>query len=208
MLTPETFAGQIPVSRETLGRLETYAALLRKWNPAINLVSRDSLPDLWRRHLLDSAQLTALIPPQQSLTILDMGSGAGFPGLVLAILALEGERPWTIHLAESDTRKATFLSTVARETGAKPIIHTQRIERLTPFPVDLVTARALAPLDKLLDYAAPFLTAGSECLFLKGVAAEDELTATAKTWNMVADRLPSRSGPTGVILRLREISRV
>jgi 16S rRNA (guanine527-N7)-methyltransferase len=207
-LTPEAFAGQVHVSRETMARLATYAELLQKWNPAINLVSRDSLADLWRRHFLDSAQLAELMPTGRPVTLLDMGSGAGFPGLVLAILGLEPERSWTAHLAESDGRKATFLATVARATGASVQVHNKRLENLGPFAVDVVTARALAPLDKLVDYAVPLLKPDGQCLFLKGVGAEDELTAARKTWRMTADRLPSRSGPTGVVLRLREISRV
>ncbi len=191
-----------------MARLATYAALLRKWNTAINLVSGDSLVDLWRRHFLDSAQLAELIPADRPITILDMGSGAGFPGLVLAILGLEQGRQWSVHLAESDSRKATFLSAVARETAAPVQVHNERLEDLGPLSADVVTARALAPLDKLVDYAAPFLPPDGQCLFLKGLAAEDELTAAGKTWTMTADRWPSRSGPTGVILRLREFSRV
>ena len=207
-LTPEGFARQVHVSRETLTRLRAYADLLRKWQSAINLVSRDSLGDLWRRHFLDSAQLAELIPADRSLTILDMGSGAGFPGLVLAILGMEPGRQWSVHLVESDSRKAAFLATVARETGASVLIHTKRLEDLAPIRADIVTARALAPLDKLVDYAVPFLVPGGHGLFLKGAGAEDELTAAGKTWKMTVDRLPSRSGPTGVVLRVGEISRV
>jgi 16S rRNA (guanine527-N7)-methyltransferase len=191
-----------------MARLETYAQLLQKWNPAINLVSRDSLADLWRRHYLDSAQLAELIPTDEPVTILDMGSGAGFPGLVLAILGQEQGRQWTVHLAESDSRKATFLATVARETGTVVRVHNKRLENLGPMAVDVITARALAPLDNLVDYAVPLLKPDGQCLFLKGEGAGDELTAARKTWTMTVDRLPSRSGPTGVVLRLREISRV
>jgi 16S rRNA (guanine527-N7)-methyltransferase len=207
-LAAEAFAEQLHVSRETMTRLASYAQLLQKWNPAINLVSRDSLVDLWRRHFLDSAQLADLMPADRPITILDMGSGAGFPGLVLAILGFEQGRQWSVHLAESDSRKATFLSTIAREVRVGVQVHKERLENLAPFAADVVTARALAPLDKLVDYAVPFLKSNGQCLFLKGVGAEDELTAARKTWRMTADRLPSRSGPTGVVLRLREISRV
>ena len=189
-------------------RLQIYVQLLQKWQPTINLVSRDSLADLWRRHMLDSAQLAELIPADRPVTILDMGSGAGFPGLVLAILGLEQGRQWIVHLAESDGRKAAFLATVARETGAAATVHNKRLENMPPISADVVTARALAPLDKLVDYAVPFLAPGGQCLFLKGVGSEDELTIARKTWNMVSDRLPSRSGPTGVVLRVRDISRV
>lgn len=191
-----------------MGRLETYVQLLQKWQKTINLVSRDSLDDLWQRHILDSAQLAELIPAGRPITILDMGSGAGFPGLVLAILASEQGRQWTVHLVESDSRKAAFLATVARETGTALKIHNKRLENLAPLMADVVTARALAPLDKLLEYATRFLAPDGKCLCLKGVGAEDELTAASKTWKMAVDRLPSRSGSTGVILRIREISRV
>ncbi|HEY4134762.1 MAG TPA: 16S rRNA (guanine(527)-N(7))-methyltransferase RsmG [Alphaproteobacteria bacterium] len=211
-LTPEIFAKFVNVSRETLTRLETYAALLVKWQAAINLVGRDTLPDLWRRHMLDSAQLAEGIAPAKPdgapLTILDLGSGAGFPGLVLAIMGADQGRRWSVHLAESDARKCAFLATVARETGVEVKIHTARIEKLTPFAADIVTARALASLDALLAYAAPFLTPDSECLFLKGATAEDELTLARKSWNMAIERQPSRSGPAGSMLRIREISRV
>ncbi len=137
-----------------------------------------------------------------------MGSGAGFPGLVLAIMGAEPGRQWTVHLVESDSRKAAFLATVARETGVPVEVHNKRLENLGPVAADVVVARALAPLDKLVDYARPLLKPDGQCLFLKGVGAEDELTAAHKTWTMTIDRLPSRSGPSGVVLRLREISRV
>lgn len=191
-----------------MARLEIYVALLRKWQPAVNLVSRDSLADVWRRHLLDSAQLAELVPQDRPVTILDLGSGAGFPGLVLAILESEQGRSWSVHLVESDQRKAAFLATVIRETGAAAIVHHQRIETLASMTADVVTARALAPLPQLLDYAVPLLKPGGQCLFLKGAGAEDELTAAHKTWNMTVDRVPSRSDRTGVILRLMAISRV
>lgn len=207
MLSAEAFASEAHVSRETLERLQIYVQLLRKWQPTINLVSHDSLTDLWRRHMLDSAQLAQLIPSDRPVTILDMGSGAGFPGLVLAILGLDG-RHWTVHLVESDSRKAAFLATVARETGAPATVHNKRLENMPPILADVVTARALAPMDKLVDYAEPFLAPGGQCLFLKGVGTEDELTVAGKTWKMTTIRLPSRSGPTGVVLRVRDISRV
>lgn len=207
-MTPQSFAQIMPVSRETMGRFECYAQLLHKWQKTINLVSRDSLADLWRRHFLDSAQLAELIPGDRPITILDMGSGAGFPGLVLAMLGLDHGRQWSVHLVESDSRKAAFLSTVARETGIQAVIHNKRIENLDLIQVDVITARALAPLDKLINYASRFLTPEGQCLWLKGVGVEDELTAAGKTWKMTIERIPSRSGSTGVILRIREISRV
>lgn len=211
-LSPEIFAESGIVSRETLARLELYAALLVKWQRAINLVGRESLPDLWRRHMLDSAQLAEHIPSArpdgQPLTLVDLGSGAGFPGLVLAIMASDAGRQWHVHLVESDARKCAFLATVARETKTDVKIHTARIEKLTPFAADLVTARALASLESLLDYAEAFMMPESHCLFLKGATAADELTAAAKSWKMTVEQLPSRSGPAGNLLHIRDISRV
>ncbi len=211
-LTAELFAQSGIVSRETFARLELYAALLAKWQPAINLVGRDTLADLWRRHMLDSAQLAEHIPPAKAdgapLTVIDLGSGAGFPGLVLAIMARDAGRNWQVHLVESDARKCAFLATVARETKTEVKIHTARIEKLKPYPADIVTARALAPLDKLLYYAEPYLAEGTECLFLKGTAAADELTTARQSWNIMVEHFPSRSGPAGSLLRIRDISRV
>ena len=157
-LTAEAFRAAANVSRETLERLERYAALLEKWNRAINLVARGSLVDLWRRHMLDSAQLWPLLPVarERPRRILDLGSGAGFPGLVLAIMGVP-EGSVEVHLVESDEKKATFLREAARIAEAPVTLHVQRIESLAPFPVDAVTARACAPLPRLLDYAAPFL---------------------------------------------------
>jgi len=208
-LTPEGLAALCPVSRETLERLTVYGELLVKWQRAINLVGSGSLKDLWRRHMLDSLQLMKPLaaawaarnmatPP----VIVDLGSGAGFPGLVLAI-AGAGQ----VHLVESDTRKAVFLREVARETGTQIDVHDDRIEALSPFTADFITARALAPLAKLLEYAAPFLVETSICLFLKGKTAEEELTCVRKEWNMRIERIPSLSDPTGLILKLENISR-
>ncbi len=211
-LSPEIFSESGIVSRETLARLELYAALLVKWQRAINLVGRESLPDLWRRHMLDSAQLAEHIPSArpdgQPLTLVDLGSGAGFPGLVLAIMASDAGRQWHVHIVESDARKCAFLATVARETKTDVKIHTARIEKLTPFAADLVTARALASLESLLDYAEAFMMPESHCLFLKGATAADELTAAAKSWKMTVEQLPSQSGPAGNLLHIRDISRV
>ena len=211
-LSPELFAQSEIVSRETFARLELYAALLAKWQPAINLVGRDTLPDLWRRHMLDSAQVAEHIAPANAdgtpLTLIDMGSGAGFPGLVLAIMASDAGRRWQVHLVESDARKCAFLATVARETKTDVKIHTTRIEKLKPYPADIVTARAVAPLNKLLDYVEPYLAKGGECLLLKGETAADELTTARQSWNIMVEQFPSRSGPAGSLLRIRDISRV
>jgi 16S rRNA (guanine527-N7)-methyltransferase len=189
------------VSRETRERLNTYADLLRKWQRSINLVGPRTIDDLWNRHFTDSAQLLPLIPPSAGVLV-DFGSGAGFPGLVLAILGVA-----EVHLIESDQRKATFLREVARATGTPVTVHAKRIEQVAPFPADVVSARALAPLGDLLGFAAPFLHSDSLCLFPKGQMAEDELTAASKTWNINVDRIQSVTDPSATILRVSQVSR-
>src|SRR3954467_6020768 len=188
------------VSRETRERLDIYADLLRKWQRSINLVGPRTLDDLWNRHFTDSAQLLPLIPPKARVLV-DFGSGAGFPGLVLAILGVP-----QVHLIESDQRKSTFLWEVARATGTSVTVHTKRIEQPPPFPADIVPARALAPLGDLLAFAAPFIGPDSLCLFPKGQTAEDELTAASKTWNINVDRIQSVTDPGATILRVSQVS--
>jgi len=204
-LTPETFAATCDVSRETLERLRRYAETLVKWQKSINLVSPESLKDLWRRHMLDSAQLQAFLPPQIQ-GLVDMGSGAGFPGLVLAILGVPN-----VHLIESDARKCVFLAEAARaaglEVGRNPTIHRSRLEDVADLRADVVTARACAPLAQLLTYAEPFLQADSLCLFLKGSRVDEELTEAEKTWRMGVERFPSLSDPSGTILRMKQVAR-
>ncbi len=202
-LGAEGFARRVPVSRETLARLEILLALLERWQRRINLVGAGGLADPWRRHLLDSAQLFRLLPGAAP-RLLDLGSGAGFPGLVLAIMGVR-----EVHLVESDRRKAAFLREAARETGCEGVrVHPRRIETLDPFPVTVVTARALAPLPRLLDLAAPFLGPGTVGLFPKGRNLEAELTAARRHWRMTAEIEPSLSSPEGRILVLREVARV
>jgi len=201
-MTEDQFFQQIAVSRETADNLRLYADLLKKWQPKINLVGPATIPDLWRRHFLDSAQLFSHLPAGP---VLDLGSGAGFPGLVLAVLRGEGGDP--IHLVESDARKGAFLREVARVTKAPAIIHTSRIEALKPFEINAITARALAPVAVLLGLAEAFLTPSVECLFLKGEKLEDELTEAGKDWKMTINRVPSVSDPNGFILSLKEVRR-
>ena len=189
----------LAVSRETMARLELYAGLLEKWQKAVNLVAPSTLPELWQRHMLDSAQLWPLLPPG-TRRLVDLGSGAGFPGLVLAILGVA-----EVHLVESDQKKAAFLREVARVTGAPATIHNQRIEAVGPLAVEVVTARALAPLPRLLTLAAPFLAAGAIGLFLKGESAAEELTEARRQWTMTVTAEPSRTSPQGVILRVESL---
>ena len=210
-MTPEEFLQALQgldpnVSRETISALEAYAALLRKWQKAINLVSGATLDDLWRRHFLDSAQLLPHLAPPASGDggITDLGSGAGFPGLVLAILS---GRP--VQLIESDQRKAAFLGEAARATGCadRVKIHAARVEALKPWIAGTVTARALAELSQLLDWAAPFVGPDTVLLFPKGAKADDELTAAERVWKMITERRRSITDSTGLILRLSHLER-
>jgi 16S rRNA (guanine527-N7)-methyltransferase len=200
-LGPQGFAEIVPVSRETLERLEAYAALLVRWSARINLVGRNTLVDLWRRHILDSAQLQPLVP-DSARSVIDLGSGAGLPGLVLAILGVPG-----VELIEADSRKAAFLREAARIAEVDVTIRPCRIQAVPPHPVDIVTARACAPLEGLLRLAEPFLAAKTECLFLKGERVEDELNLARKHWKMTARLCQSRSDPRGIILRLQQVAR-
>lgn len=201
---PEHFRDWTGVSRETLERLKQYAALLVKWQRAINLVSADTLPDLWRRHMLDSAQLWPLLPSDANV-LLDLGSGAGFPGLVLAIMGVP-----KVHLVEADARKATFLREAARIALPREqavIVHPRRLEVLRPFKVDAITSRGLAPLSVLLRYAVDFIEPQTVCLFPKGAKAEEELTEAAKEWRMRVERIPSVTDANATIFRVSEIVR-
>ncbi len=189
------------ISPEDRARLEHYAALLLRWNARINLVSRADEAALWPRHILDSAQLLPLLP-EDAGTLIDLGSGAGFPGLVLAILSRH-----EVHLVEADQRKAAFLREAARETAANVTVHAVRAENLRLPPADAVTARALAPLSTLLQLAAPLLAPDGVCLFPKGRDVEAELTAAAVGWHMRVERVPSQTSPGATLLRISEIRR-
>jgi len=200
-LTPAAFQARAGVSDDTLARLAALVELLIKWQARINLIGRGTVADIWRRHVLDSAQLAPLLPAT-ARTVVDLGSGAGFPGLVLAILGVGG-----VHLVESDGRKCAFLREAARLTGAAVAIHAARAEALAPLAADVVTARALAPLPDLLDLAEKFIRPHTICVFPKGRAAEQELTESQKTWMMTVRRIASVTDPQGTILKLEDISR-
>jgi 16S rRNA (guanine527-N7)-methyltransferase len=183
-------------------RLERFVQLLLRWNARINLVSRADEPYVWERHIADSAQLAPLLPDPPS-ELIDLGSGGGFPGLVLALAT-----PWRVHLVESDQRKAAFLREAIRETNANATIHAVRAEALQLSPVPVVTARALAPVAGVLALASPLLTETGLCLLPKGRNAEDELTAAGREWHMRVERFPSHTGPGATLLRISEIRRV
>jgi 16S rRNA (guanine527-N7)-methyltransferase len=191
------------VSRETSARLDIYLALLLRWNRTVNLIARADEPRARERHIADSLGLLPYLPDDFSHAI-DLGSGAGLPGLVLAIAT---GRPF--HLVESDRRKAAFLREAARATAAPVTVHAVRIEALKDVPpAPLITARALAPLPLLLAWAAPLLAPGGVCVFPKGRTVDAELTAAAAGWHMRVERFPSTTDPAAAILRISEISRV
>jgi 16S rRNA (guanine527-N7)-methyltransferase len=209
-LTPAGFVAATNVSRETLCRLEVYADLLVKMQKTLNLVGSNTLSDIWRRHFLDSAQLLPLLPPtpiDRPLVLLDLGSGAGFPGLILALMA--AERSLDVHLVESDSRKCAFMREAARLTETQVKLHNCRIESLAPFKVDVITARALAPLKRLIPLLEPFLAIPGACpeaLFLKGVQGQEELTRGAKEWKMTVETIPSITDQQAMVLRLKDIT--
>lgn len=193
--------GIAELSDDLRQRLERFADILTRWNGRINLVSPRDLPHLWDRHIADSLQLASLIPP--GVRLADLGSGGGFPGLIIAI-ATDAE----VTLIESDQRKAAFLREAARAAGAHVTVLARRIEDVDIPPVQVVTARALAALPQLLEWSSRLLAADGFCLFLKGRNVEDELTSAAADWHMAVSRLPSRTNADGTILKLGEITRV
>lgn len=197
----------LDVSRETLAQFGRFVALVEKWNPVINLVSKASLPDLWSRHLLDSAQLYALVP-QTAQRLADLGSGGGFPGLVLAILARDARPSLHVTLIEADRRKSVFLSEAVRHLALNSTVMSERIEILAPLQADVVTARALAPLSALCGYAHRHLAPGGVALFAKGAHAGDELAEAQRHWRFTLTRADSKSDEKSSILILRDLKNV
>ena len=195
------------VSRESGERLDLYVSLLLAWQARINLIGPSTREDVWTRHIADALQLLPLLPA--GLTRLaDLGSGAGIPGLILAIA-----RPLEAHLFESNLKKGAFLREAARQTGARAHIHSARIEAAARLEaprlqVGAVTARALAPLPKLLDYAQPFLENGATAYFHKGQDVDAELTDATKSWKIQIEKYPSLTDSRGVILVVKEAQRV
>lgn len=200
----DEFLAQTSVSRETLAKYEQWHGLLLKWNPHINLVARSTLPEFWMRHALDSWQITPLFKDTDK-AFLDFGSGAGFPGLAAAIaLAARGEGG-SVTLTESAGKKASFIRTAIRELSLPATIHGGRIEDLAPFEADVITARAFAPLDRLLGYASPFLKESTRLILLKGGAVDEELELAQRTWTFNHRIVKSLSDDTGSILVLEDV---
>jgi len=195
-----------PVSRETQERLERYVALLQEWQPKTNLIAPSTVPAIWTRHVVDSLQLLDIAPTGRIW--IDLGSGGGFPGIVLAS-ALADERDAMVHLVERNTKKAAFLREALRVTGGRGTVHLSDIENFVdsnPPAADYITARALAPLNVLLDLAAPLIDRGAKALFLKGQDVEAELTEATKYWTVEAKLHPSRTSADGRIVEIDQIS--
>jgi 16S rRNA (guanine527-N7)-methyltransferase len=196
-----------PVSRETGERLDRFVELLLAWQKTTNLISPSTLPQIWTRHIADSLQLIDLAPDARSW--IDLGSGGGFPGVVIAC-ALAGQNGAAVHLVESNAKKAAFLREAGRATGAPVTVHAMRIEKFVDThkgPVDAVTARALAPLKSLLTLSFPLLAAGSIGLFPKGQDVDAELTEASKYWNINHTLVSSRTDRKGRIVIVRALDR-
>jgi 16S rRNA (guanine527-N7)-methyltransferase len=198
-LSAEAAGDLLALDGETIARLARHLDLVRRWQPRINLVGASTLKDPWRRHVVDSAQLLPLLPPG-SPRLADLGSGAGFPGLVLAIAGSA-----RVTLIDADARKCAFLGEAARVTGTPVRIANARIDSLNAELFDIVTARALAPLPRLIALARPLLAAEGALLLLKGRGFASELTAAKQRWKMRIATWPSRTDPEGIVVRIDDI---
>jgi len=195
----------VPVSRETEARLDIFVETLLRWQSKINLIAPSTLPELWTRHVADSLQLLNLAP--QASVWADLGSGGGFPGIPIAC-ALAGQTGARVHLVESNGKKAAFLRAAVKATAAPAVVHHVRIEKFGETcaeAVQVVTARALAPLKTLCVQAFPFVAKGAIALFPKGQDVEAELTDAAKYWRLQASRVPSRTSPDGSVVVIRAL---
>jgi 16S rRNA (guanine527-N7)-methyltransferase len=199
----ESFARAAHATPDQTADLERFRALLTDWNERMNLVGPATLPDFWNRHAWDSAQLLRLAPEARIWA--DLGAGAGFPGLVLAILRKDTPG-FHIHLIESMAKRCRFLSEVVTTLGLPATVVNERAENLS-LAVDIVTARACAPLHRLLRYARPYLTAGAQGLFLKGQDVVSDMAEAAGYWEYEADVVPSLSDPGGRIVRVKRLGR-
>ncbi len=206
MTLPDELCERFIVSRESLERLEVYVSVLLSWQERINLIGPSTVDQVWSRHIADALQLLLLFPPGKT-ELADLGSGAGIPGLVIAIVA-----GYRVHLYESNGKKAAFLREAIRQTRATATVHQIRIEQLqdeAALPgVQVVLARAFAPLERLIGYAEPFLKKGAIGFFHKGQDVDAELTAAAKCWKLNSIKHPSIIDSNGVILEVKEAVRV
>lgn len=218
---PKDFAQAFEVSRETLEKLEAYEVLLKQWQKSKNLIAPSTVDEIWHRHFADSAQLIHHVAPQTN-TILDFGTGAGFPGLILAIMSKDqpANHISKVHLVESNAKKCAFLREVVRKLGLNITqgqkasgfveIHNCRIEKLhesaQDINIDIITARACAPLEKLLTYAHPLFRDQTYALFLKGADLKKEITNAKQNWNFIDHQFQSRTEATGKILKICNVS--
>lgn len=206
-MTKPSALDRLCVSRETLERLELLMALLGKWNPAINLVSKTTLPDAWDRHILDSAQIYGLAPSAIAHWA-DLGSGGGFPGLVIAALAAELDPHRKVTLVEVDQRKSTFLREASRQMDVAVAVITERIEKVAPLDADVLSARALAALPDLCGFCQRHLKPGGLALFPKGASYRYELDAARQTWRYDVTVHPSDTDSSAVVLEMKAIAHV
>lgn len=198
-----SFAAAAAASPQAVADLERYRSYLVEWNEKMNLVGPATLDVFWSRHAWDSAQILPLAP--EALTWADLGTGAGLPGIVLAILG-KGRPGFHVHLVDSLTKRCRFLSEVVDGLALPATVHNSRAEDLS-LTVDIVTARACAPLSRLMGYAQPYLKRGAQALFLKGQDVAAELEEARRTWDFEADVSPSLSDARGQIVRLRRLGR-
>ncbi|MDC0737737.1 16S rRNA (guanine(527)-N(7))-methyltransferase RsmG [Cognatishimia sp. SS12] len=195
------------VSRETIERLDTYAELLIKWNPTVNLVSKSTLKDVWMRHMLDSVEIFQYAAPEAGRWV-DLGSGGGFPGLVVAILSQAEKPELSVSLVESDVRKCAFMRTILRETDTEAKIYTDRIEQLSPLQADFLSARALADLAKLFEFSERHMAKDGIALFPKGITWRSEVQDAKVAWSFECESRNSCTQEGSVILKIRDIERV
>ena len=195
---------QLGLSQPVVKQLDRYVEFLEEEQKKMNLVGASTLPAVWTRHILDSAQLFRLLRPSDHI-VLDLGSGAGFPALVLA--AMDTEKKYVFHLTESEGKKAEFLNKIIEVCDLNVKVHNERIEQMKKFNADVITARALAPLDKLIKYALPFFTPETRCLFMKGAKANEELKIAQKKYQCHVDKIQSVSSEEGTIFLLSEVKK-
>jgi len=194
------------VSRETRRRLEIYVEMLNKWNRSINLVAKSSLNDVWQRHIADSLQIADIAGDAGSW--IDLGSGGGLPGLIIAAARIESSPNTHVTMVESDQRKCTFIAAAADAMDLDVTIQCRRIEESSVQTYDVISARALASLPSLLELALPYRHHKTICLFPKGAKAQQEMNAALKVWNVSYQALQSVTDPSATIFRIQEYSRV
>ncbi len=203
----EEFANRVNVSRETVDKLAVYADLLKKWTTSINLVAKSTLPDLWNRHFLDSAQILELADLESGHWV-DIGTGGGFPGMVVAIISSETRPDIQFSFVESDSRKAEFLRTVTRSVSLSVSVYPKRIEEMEPIGADILSARALAPLGVLLGFAERHLKLSGNALFMKGASFRQEYNEALEHWTFQSEEYASITDDASVILKIGDIKRV